>query len=48
VDPFIFLRLPIMAFKFWAKHVGVKVLVIGMAICTFAVIIYGCVEGGNW
>ena len=37
-----------MAFKFWSQKVGVKTVLAGMGISTIAVVMYGCVEGGNW
>jgi hypothetical protein len=48
VDPFILLRLPLMALKFWIGKVGVKTVLVGMGASTIAVVVYGCVEGGNW
>jgi hypothetical protein len=48
VDPFALLRLPLLALKFWVGKVGLKAVLIGMGASTIAVVMYGCVEGGNW
>ncbi len=48
MDPWILLRLPLMAFKFWAKHIPPRYLLMGMGASTIAVVVYGCIEGGNW
>jgi hypothetical protein len=37
-----------MALKFWIGKVGVKTVLVGTGATTIAVVVYGCVEGGNW
>jgi hypothetical protein len=48
MDPWILLRLPLMALRFWTGKVGIKGVLVGMGASTIAVVVYGCIEGGSW
>ena len=44
LDPFMLFKLPIMAFHWWVAKVGIKTVLVGMAVVTIIVCLYGCWE----
>jgi len=45
LDPFMLLKLPLMAMRFWLRVVGPKWIIAGMGASTLGVLLYACSEG---
>ena len=41
LDPFMLLKLPYLAWKWWVARVGLKTVLVGTGVVTCAVLLYG-------